>query len=191
MKTYAKISYKKGEVPSVPEEIKDFLKRALILFVCWKLLFHLILFPTRFPDKQLTYATANSTTFLYKKLMNEPRVVFKEVNRSGVVSNVIYINRKRAIGIADSCNGLELYVLYIGFLFCFPIDIKRKILFTIAGIAGIFILNAFRCFGLAWLFLNNYSIANFAHHYLFKMVIYAAIFYTWALYCQKYLRNVE
>jgi exosortase/archaeosortase family protein len=154
-------------------------------------LYHVILFPLRFPDKQLTILTAQSAGFIYKHLSNENSVFDREEIKKGYSISVLYIDNRRAIGIADGCNGLELYVLYIGFLLCIPTSAKKQVLFILTGVAGIFILNAFRCFGLAWLFLNNYAIANFAHHYLFKMIIYGCVFYTWDLYAKKYIANVR
>jgi exosortase/archaeosortase family protein len=174
----------------MPAQIRSFLTKALILFICWKLVYHLILFPVRIPDKQLTALTAQSTSVLYRNLLGEQNVYYKEDNRDpNFPKSAIYINNRRSIGIADPCNGLELYVLYIGFIFCIPTSIKRQTLFIATGILGIFILNSFRCFGLAWLNFHDYSIADFAHHYLFKMIIYAAIFYAWVIYSRKYFSN--
>ena len=168
-----------------PAPVRLFLSRALIIFVVWKLLYHLFLYPIGFPDKLLTNLTGVSTSFLYRNLMNEPVIFFRDELRSGVKMAVVYIQNKRVIGVADGCNGLELYVLFIAFLFCIPTNIKRQIAFTLIGTAVIFISNGFRCFALAWLFLHNYSWANFAHHYLFKMVIYSMIFYMWIVYVKK------
>jgi len=170
---------------NVPVHVRAFLMRALIIFVLWKLIYHLLLFPIHFPDQQLTQLTAKSTGILYSFFIKDPLVVNREEVKNGTGKSVIFIQGRRAIGIADGCNGLELYVLYIGFLFCLPSTAKRRVLFCLGGIIVIFILNNFRCFGLAWLYLNDYPIANFAHHYLFKMIIYGVIFYGWVLYSKK------
>lgn len=174
----------------MPVQVRSFLKKALIIFIIWKLLYHLVLFPSRFPDKILTNITAQSTGFLYRNLLNEKDVYFKDDLRDrNFPKAALYINNERSIGIADPCNGLELFVLYIGFLFCIPTNPKRLTLYILLGIAGIFVLNSFRCLGLAYLNYHNYSIADFAHHYLFKMIIYAIIFYAWVLYSKKYFAN--
>ncbi len=174
---------------NVPVHVWAFLMRALIIFVLWKLIYHLLLFPIHFPDQQLTQLTAKSTGILYSFFIKDPLVVNREEVKNGTGKSVIFIQGRRAIGIADGCNGLELYVLYIGFLFCLPSTAKRRVLFCLGGIIVIFILNNFRCFGLAWLYLNNYPIANFAHHYLFKMIIYGVIFWGWVLYSKKVAFN--
>jgi exosortase/archaeosortase family protein len=173
---------------TIPPFVRSFLKKAVIIFVIWKLLYHLLLFPSRFPDRQLTRLTAASTSFLYKQLLHQPWVFYSDSKDPKSRMSVLYINNRRAIAIGDACNGLELYVLFIAFLFCIRTNIKRQIAFTLAGIAVIFVTNGFRCFGLAWLFLHHYSWANFAHHYLFKMVIYSLMFCGWILYSKKTFR---
>lgn len=174
---------------SIPAFVKTFLTRALVLFILWKLLYQLVLYPTRFPDQQLTRATASSTSFLFKHLLGENDIELKDERRNESSRTIVYISGKKVIGIADGCNGLELYVLYIGFLYCVPLGIKKQLLFTAIGIVLIFITNSFRCFGLVWLFRNQYSIADFAHHYIFKMAIYGLVFYLWVLYSKKYFSH--
>ena len=184
MKALAKVS-----LPgNIPLPVQSFLKKALLIFIIWKLLYHLLLLPVRIPDQQLTNLTAATTGFLYNAVFNS-HINFREEFNYGYKMRVIYIEKRRVIGIADGCNGLELYVLYLGFLLCIPTTTKRLVAYAVLGIAGIYITNSLRCFGLAWLFLHNYSIANFAHHYLFKMIIYALIFFTWVRYSNKYLSN--
>lgn len=174
----------------IPPQVKKFFIRALIAFIVWKLLYHLVLFPARVPDRQLTEVTAASTAWLYRHLLNEPSITFKPDNRdANFPKSAIYIRGARSIGIADPCNGLELYVLYIGFIVCFPTTLKRQVAFIVVGVVGIFIANSFRCLGLAWLNYHNYAIADFAHHYLFKIILYAMIFWAWIVYSRKYFIN--
>lgn len=175
----------------IPEQVRFFLSRALVLFIVWKLIYHLILFPVRIPDRQLTLLTASSASYLYALILNEPLVYYKETLNAETRNAVLYVNGERAIGIGDGCNGLELYVLYICFLWCIPTSAKKQLLYIVVGSAVIFVSNGFRCFGLAWLYLHNYSWANFAHHYLFKMIIYAMIFYAWVLYSKKWLKHAH
>jgi exosortase/archaeosortase family protein len=171
---------------NAPLPVKAFLKKALLIFIIWKLLYHLLLFPIRVPDKQLTDLTAYSTMKLYNTFLKNDVVSFKEETRKGTKISSVSIAGRKVINIADGCNGLELYVLYVGFLLCIPTTYRRLVVFTLVGTISIYVANSFRCFGLAWLFLNNYSFADFAHHYVFKMIIYAMIFFAWVKYSEKY-----
>jgi exosortase/archaeosortase family protein len=174
----------------MPVQIRQFLTKALIIFICWKLLYHLVLFPLRTPDSQITNLTAWSTAVLYRNVLGVQNVYYKsDTSDPNFFKAALYIDGRRGIGIADPCNGLELFVLYIGFILCIPTTIKRQVAYIVGGIAGIYVLNSFRCLGLAWLNLHDYRIADFAHHYLFKMIIYAIIFYAWILYSKKYFKN--
>src|SRR3954451_5123412 len=96
-------SYSLGQLKTeIPPDIRAFLLRALILFLCWKLVYHLVLFPIRKPDRQLTDITAISTAFLYRTVLNEPTVTYRE-NFAEVhfPKADLYIKGRKAIGIAD------------------------------------------------------------------------------------------
>ena len=181
---------KEYSLAGIPPVVKRFLLRALIIFICWKLLYHPFLFPVRVPDKQLTHITADVTAWVYKIIIGG-EISITETPRGEFPKAIFYINGQRGIGIADPCNGLELYVLYIGFLFCLPQPKKKMLLYITGGLAVIFVLNILRCVALAWLNLHDYAVADFAHHYLFKMIVYGVIFYLWVLYSKKVFRDVS
>ena len=44
-------------------------------------------------------------------------------------SEMLYLDGKKIVGVADACNALELFVLYLGFLIAYPSSVKRKLLF--------------------------------------------------------------
>ncbi|WP_207495304.1 archaeosortase/exosortase family protein [Aridibaculum aurantiacum] len=186
IKNLASASYFK----QMPEAVKSILLKALTLFIIWKLLYHLVLYPFRFPDRDLTQLTAAHTSWLYNILLPGSNATLKHEELPDFTKTSLLVNNKTAVGIADGCNALEIHVLYVGFLLCIPASRNKKLAYIILGIAGIYILNLFRCFGLAWLYLHNYSIANFAHHYLFKMIIYGIIFFTWTRFAKNFFRNV-
>jgi exosortase/archaeosortase family protein len=171
----------------VPAQVRSFLVKALVLFVAWKLVYHLVLFPIRFPDRPLTLATAKSAAFLYTHLMGETMILTDErISNEGIPYIAVHTAGHKLVAIADSCNGLELIVLFVGFLCCFPPNIKRQLPYIIAGTIAIVIANAFRCYGLTWMYMNNYYLADFFHKYLFKMAIYGMIFTIWVRYSKRY-----
>ncbi len=159
----------------LPANIRKFFIRAVILVVGWNLLYHLLLKPALFPDRQLTDLIVWGTVKVLSIFHND-------------VTNVgqnIYLYGVRSVNIDHQCNGLELIVLYIGFILCLPTNFRKMFSFAIVGIAVICFLNMLRCGALAWMFLNMRSVADFAHHYAFKLVIYAVVFYGWVLYTRK------
>lgn len=164
----------------LPLNLRRFLIRGAVLFIAWTLLYNLLLKPQEVPDRQLTHvivlATSKVLTWFY------PLVEVKN-------DSVIYINGRDVIQIAPACNGLELLVLYIGFLLCIPTGKKRFWAFTLSGIIIVTILNIIRCVALAAMFYHKHAMADFAHHYLFKLAIYGVIFYLWVLYSRKFMQH--
>ncbi len=173
-------------VKEIPSGVKLFAKRAMVLFCTWLLIYYPILQPMRLPDKWLTAITANATTVLLNnvlsggfKVRGNSASVFSGKNKG---SAEIQKNNSTVISIADSCNALKLYVIYIGFIVCMPFGFKRMTAFALGGVLAIYLLNISRCFALAWLWLNQPGWVDFAHHYVFTLLVYSCIFALWVWY---------
>jgi exosortase/archaeosortase family protein len=160
---------------ALPVNVRKFFTRAIILIAVWNLLYHLLLKPALVPDTQLTDLIVWGTV----KVLS---VFHSDVYNTG---NNIFLYGVRSVNIDHQCNGLELIVLYVGFLLCLPSGYKKMGLFAVTGILVICFLNVLRCSALAWMFLNMRTVVDFAHHYAFKLVIYAVVFYGWILYTKK------
>ncbi len=170
----------KNSLNTIPPTLRKFLGMALLVFVIWKLLYHLILYPQRIIDKPLTTSTASLSANVYNRIYAPSVAISKDVwHPTGKFVTQIYINDKKGVSIADSCNGLELHVLYIGFLLCFPGTILRKLVFILSGISIIYFANVLRVTLLAHMGYIEFKYADFAHHYVFKMLIYFLIFLLW------------
>ncbi len=162
---------------SLPALVRIFLFRSLACFLGWQLLYHLLLAPPRKLDGWLTMRTARSTARLLTRLYKPATVVVEELRA------VVYIGKYPLIGIADGCNGLDLFVLHLGFVFCFPgQSARRRILFALGGLAGIYLLNIVRCAALCWLHIYHPELTEVAHHYVFTAIVYGAIFWSWVFY---------
>jgi len=163
----------------LPANIRTFLIRAIVLVAGWNLLYHLLLKPALVPDQQLTdFIVWGSVKFL--------AIFHSDV---AAVGSNIYLYGVRSVNIDHQCNGLGLIVLYVGFLLCLPSHWRKMTAFAVTGIAIICLLNILRCSALAWMFLNMRTVVDFAHHYAFKLVIYAVVFYGWVLYTRKTVRK--
>ncbi|OJW79862.1 MAG: hypothetical protein BGO69_13570 [Bacteroidetes bacterium 46-16] len=165
----------------LPLAVRNFLIRALLLFAGWLLIYNLVLKPINVPDRQLTqfveWGTVKTLSFFYPNVSSEGQDVL--------------INNQGVLGIANQCNGLELIVLYIGFLFCLPTRPLRMLLYGVVGTIIICILNIGRCAALAMLYMSHNYYADFAHHYAFKLVVYAAVFFGWIIYSKNIGRNAQ
>lgn len=93
---------------------------------------------------------------------------------------------KRLIGISDSCNGLVLFVLFIGFVISFPSKIIDKIKFIPIGIFLIYFLNVFRIICLTFIYIYYPTYLDFNHHYTFTLFVYFDIFLLWMTFVKRY-----
>ena len=103
----------------------------------------------------------------------------------------IYHNGKEIIYVIDRCNGLELIVLYIGFIVCMPSKFWRKLLFIIAGAILLDITNILRCSVLIYLQEYHRTYFEIAHYYLFKASMYTITFLMWIIFARKIKLNDE
>lgn len=183
-----------------PATIRAFLRNALIVFAIWKVVYLFFLLDARILDKPLTDHVGNSTawflnhctpldgftaTAIEKQSIFEGQIKFSEVSQ-------VRHHGEDILLIADGCNGLELIVLFIGFILCFPSSIYKKIVFILFGVAIIDLANILRCGGLVFIKrFYDYDLFQFAHHYGFKITLYGIIFMLWMLFTKNIkIKNV-
>ena len=171
-----------------------FFLKALALFAAWKVLYLSVLLPQKVPDTALTRMIGVSTAAALNVL---PGVSGKFITRQvldtvmlddKIVSSPatdIYRNEERTLRVADACNGLELMVLYVGFILCFPAAAARKWKFALGGIVLICLLNVLRCAALVLVFVHYRNYLDFSHHFLFTFVVYVLIFLLWFVFTKK------
>lgn len=171
----------KSRYLGLPLNARIFLKRGIVLLVGWLLLYNLILKPIDIPDRQFTFLAQYCTAKILSLFYNDVQLAAPH----------IFIGGRDIVVITNPCNGLELFVLYIGFLLCIPASRKRFWAFAIGGTIVIFVINILRCMGLAIMSYNHSTLTDFAHHYAFKLIVYAVTFLGWMLYSKKEKRVVH
>lgn len=176
----------------IPRPVRDFLLKASIVFVVWKLVYLLFLLPGRILDGPLTRAVGAGTAETLNAVTSSHSFSAKEAVRFEPEGRAHYyrvmeidLGAEPALSIADVCNGLELIVLYVGFILCFPAGIRRKALFILSGTTLIYLINVFRCTALILIYLHTPAMLDFSHHYLFTFLVYAFVFLLWYLFTNK------
>ena len=177
----------------IPIQIGVFLVKALSFFIIWQIIYSLFLFDSQFLDKILTTHVGESSVLVLNNFGPLSGFEAKQENwidnysEEAVLaqSSAIYHNNIKVLHIANACNGLLLLVLYIGFIVCMPSKFMRKLKYIVIGIIILDLINILRCVGLIYLheYYNVYF--EFAHHYLFKITVYAATFVIWIVYSRK------
>ncbi len=153
----------------------------------WELAHNIFLLPNRVVDRPLSIFVANHTASLINILegrrlaycTTEGSFIYDEGGRIFYEKAVLFLGPNRLIGIADACNGLNLLVMFVGFIIVFPSKIYVKLIYAIVGIVAIMLLNITSCTGLDLIHNSYPSFTDFAHHYVFILVTYLAIFLMW------------
>ena len=163
----------------VPKALKFFLIKALLFFVGWQLLYHGYLIKTGFPNNWLTHITAVHTADML-------RILGYAVVTEGTVFKVnILFHGQKIIGIADPCNALEVYILYLAFLVCFPARNMRRIFYCLIGVPTIYIVNVLRCVLMTFINLKYPSWSEISHHYIFTTIVYLIVFALWVSFTKQ------
>lgn len=95
------------------------------------------------------------------------------------------MGNQKLIGIADGCNGLNLYILFIGFIIAFPNTFLKKISFGVYGFIIVFGVNVLRCIGLGMVQIHYPYFMFYTHHYVFKIITYAVVFFLWSQFAKS------
>jgi len=173
-----------------PPQIRIFLLRGLVLFAIWKFVYLFFWAQPRTLDGPLTNTVGSQSVWILNQLYQTkgfkatPVVAVTRMEGDYQIAKVSKIDKdgKHLLNIADDCNGLELFILYIGFILSMPATIKRKVIYLIGGVFIIHIVNLLRCVGLSALLMHWDRYFDLAHHYIFKIMVYSTIFVLWVRY---------
>jgi exosortase/archaeosortase family protein len=201
----SRLSLKSG---NIPPEVLQFLWKALALFIGWKLLYSFVLSPRDMPDAFLTRQLGNGTSiamnWFYQTDDFQPRHTerYEKYGSDSLLLTTTMVQCKNCtlengrkiinvLGIYRACNGLELMILYAGFILCFTGSFSRKLLYIIGGIVALYLLNVFRCMVLGYVVLEHAKHFDIAHKYFFNTIVYALTFMLWVFYVKGLPRREE
>ena len=174
----------------IPRAVVVFFCKAFILFVAWKLVYLLWLMPKGILDAPMTRFVGRSTVGVlnlfagggtYTAVSAYQIQQLEGGTESGEVVD-IYRDGQNTLRVANACNGLEVMVLYLGFLLCYPGSTTRRLYFAAGGLGLIFLLNIIRCAALVGIYLHHRQLLDFSHHFAFTFIVYLVIFLLWYLY---------
>lgn len=84
------------------------------------------------------------------------------------------------------CVGRNVLLVFSAFIIATPAEVKRKIIYTIAGLGVIIILNIIRIILLMLVGQYYPDYFHFTHEYLFKYTLYAGVFLLWVFWVRKF-----
>ena len=147
------------------------------------MLFYGIIFKESQINDPMTRIEARMTAFVLRQMGYDAKLDEKlshTLVREEGKQNELYISidNKPLIGIASACNGVELFALFLGFLFAFG-GRKKIFSFLIFGLSSIYLINLFRIIMIAWVTMFDKQQADFHHHYTFMFIVYGYILWLW------------
>ena len=151
-----------------------FITKAIVLILCWQFVYHMVLAPYTSIDEWLTKNVGNGTAWVFRQFGEDSS--FRE--------GYLYVNGVRSVGIADPCNGLELYALFIGFILITPGRLITKVVFGLFGFTLLYTANIGRVYLLGVNFLKNPASFEFNHKYTYLWSVYFIVFVLWMVWIE-------
>jgi exosortase/archaeosortase family protein len=170
--------------PIFNKKVIAFFIKLFVLFSLWFVCYTLLLRPGRILDRPLT-------NFLTSAVVKSINTISPSTSPISWIENTakpcaqLTKNNVAVFDIYDVCNGIDLMFIYVGVLFLLPYPLKRKIIFSVCGIAAIILLNIIRISSLYYIYIYQRSVFDFSHHYIFTLLMYVLIFYAWLLFVKK------
>jgi exosortase/archaeosortase family protein len=170
--------------PGTKKMVLYFFIRLLLLVTVWFFSYSLILKPTRIIDRPITnFVSLFVVKSIHLLSPSQPPITWVEDVSLG--RNYLFQNNVQVVGIYDACNGIDMMFTFISIIVLLPYPIKRKLLFSIAGIIVITIANIIRICALYYIYIYQRTVFDFSHHYLFSIIMDVLIFYGWMLFTKK------
>lgn len=161
------------------KQLAFFLLKAVLLYFLWVLLYDFVLEPPQTLDAYLNFRVAHEAALILKLFG------YQAGTTPGIHQTIVQINTTDMVGVGNPCNGLELFVLFAGFVISFPGKYIQKLWFIPSGIILIHLINSIRAALLALIQYTHPEFLDFNHHYTFTVVVYLFIFYLWIYWANK------
>jgi len=170
--------------PGAKKAITLFFIRLVLAFTAWYFIAGTFFKKERIIDQPLT----NFITIAVVKsinLISPPATAVTSRPSISTPGNNLVLNNKTVVAIYDSCNSIDLIFTYLIVILLLPSTIKRKIAFSLGGIAVITFINILRIIALFYIYHYQKDAFAFSHDYLFTILMDILIFCGWLLFINK------
>lgn len=157
-------------------QLSRFLLFIFAFYLGWYLLYHFLIEPNQTLDLFVIDITIVCSKWLLELF---GYLVFTGDER------MIGVDGTGGLWIGDSCNGLELFAIFTGFILAYPGHLRKKIWYIPLGILIIQLLNILRVVCLAILDTHSRKWTEFNHTYTFNIIIYGCVFLLWMHWTNK------
>jgi exosortase family protein XrtF len=159
----------------------QFLAKFIGLYIILNVLYGLYLDASKgeadIMTKWVTEQTANIIDIYEDKIVTGPKEDLKSI--------FIYKDSRAILSVYEGCNGLNVMVIFVSFLFAYGKIGSRLVWFIPIGMLVIHLFNILRILLLFHVTISMPDFLYFSHKYLFTAFIYIAVFGIWALWIFK------
>lgn len=110
-------------------------------------------------------------------------------NDNLATTRIVYKN-KSILSIYEGCNGINIFIIFLSFIFAFG---KINLRTAYFGVLGIFVIHLVNLLRITLLFFVSYGLSEyfyFVHKYLFTSVIYLITFVLWYFWVRYKMQKV-
>lgn len=102
----------------------------------------------------------------------------------------IWLAGTRILKVFEGCNGINVMIVFIAFIFAFGGTIKMRALFVIVGLFLLYVMNIARIAFLYFMALEYEQYFYYVHKYFFTAILYAVVFGLWVIWVFLYKKQL-
>jgi len=132
----------------------------------------------------LTKFVGRSVSYVYNILSIDAQTIPLK-NESGLK---LIINGNYLARIVEGCTAMSIIIMFIAFIFSFGSNLKKTLIFAIAGSILIFMFNIIRIVVLGYLLYVVPAYQDVSHRVIFPAMIYGFVILLWIIFIKKYYK---
>jgi exosortase family protein XrtF len=133
------------------------------------------------PDPVTRWVTGQTGSVL--AWLDHPVEIVHQLKKA---TSTIRFNGHAIVSVYEGCNGLNIVIIFVSFLFAFGPYIRKMFWFIPVGIVIIHFFNLVRIAGLFLITLYKPGWTYFLHKYLFTAFIYVVVFLLWFWWVNRF-----
>lgn len=106
-------------------------------------------------------------------------------------TTMMYYQDHPILAVYEGCNGLNIMIVFLSFLFAFGPYTKKLVYFSLAGIVVLHVANLVRIMLLFWVSVYYEKYLYFTHKYLFTGALFVLVFVMWIIWIKKFTPKKE
>ncbi|MBT1705349.1 exosortase family protein XrtF [Chryseosolibacter indicus] len=155
-----------------------FLGKFLVFYLVGNILYGLFIESYGKRADPITKNVANQSAVILNFVAT---TVNTEVNPAGPTV-MIKANNVVVLSVFEGCNGVNVIIVFVAFLFAFNSKAKKLVWFLLLGIAVIHIFNLLRISLLYYTAIYKANYFYYFHKYFFTAILYLVVFMLWGIW---------